>query len=261
MFPHHLETLERTSEHFSKQSGVSGLVLGGSIAHGFASAESDLDVMIVVSEAERRERVRGGQACFFSRELCSYAAGYVDGKYVSEEFLEEVAAKGSEPARFACQDARVVFSRSATLGPLLARAARYPREQEAERLQRFQAQFEAWSWYAGEALKRQDLPLLRTAVSKLSLFGGRIVLLHNQLLYPYHKWFLRVLATAPEQPPALLSCIDELARAPERESVERFGQLVREFRGWEIAPNTWSALFLQDSELTWLHGSVPIDDM
>lgn len=261
MFSHHVETLERTSQHFSKQPGVSGLILGGSIAHGFASAESDVDVMILVSEAERKERVQSGRACFFSRELCTYAAGYVDGKYVSEAFLEELAAKGSEPARFACQDARVVFSTSAALSPLLARAARYPRERKAERLQRFQAQFEAWSWYSGQALSRQNLPLLRMAVSKLTLFGGRIVLAHNELLYPYHKWFLRVLAAAPDQPPGLLPCIEELARAPARENVEHFGQLIRGFRGWELAPNTWSALFMQDSELNWLNGPAPIDDI
>src|SRR5688572_10230978 len=95
MFPHHSETLLRVTAHFLKEPEVLGLILGGSIAHGFCSAESDVDVMIVVSDADHEERLRTRRTCFFSRELCTYPAGYVDGKYVSEGFLRAVEAKGS----------------------------------------------------------------------------------------------------------------------------------------------------------------------
>jgi hypothetical protein len=257
-FPHQADTLSRVSEHFSRDSGVIALLLGGSIAHGFHSAESDVDVMIVVSDEDHRERLGTPRACFFSRELCTYAS-YVDGKYISEAFLREVSAKGSEPARYAFQDSRVLFSRSPSLAPLLQEIPRYPLAEKAARIQRFQGQFEAWLWYSGEALKRQDLPLLRTAVAKLTLFGGRLVLAHNELLYPYHKWFLRVLGSASEKPAGLLHQIEELARQPEREKIERFGRLIKEFRGWEMS--AWGAQFLVDSELNWLHSPAPIDDI
>jgi predicted nucleotidyltransferase len=238
MVPHHAETLARVSEHFSKDPEVTALVLCGSIAHGFSSADSDVDVMILVADEAHQERLRAGRVCFFSRELCTYVGGYVDGKYTSERFIREVQARGSEPARFAFKDAQVLFSRGATLASLLEEAARY-----------------------AEALKRHDLPLLRTAVSKLILFGGRIVLTHNELLYPYHKWFLRVLADAPEKPLELLSLIDALTNQPSRENIDRFAHSVREFRGWEISHATWPAQFMQDSELNWLHHPPPIDDI
>jgi predicted nucleotidyltransferase len=261
MVPHHAETLARVSEHFSKDPEVTALVLCGSIAHGFSSADSDVDVMILVADEAHQERLRAGRVCFFSRELCTYLGGYVDGKYTTERFIREVQARGSEPARFAFKDAQVLFSRGATLASLLEEAARYPSADKAERLRRFQAQFEAWFWYCAEALKRHDLPLLRTAVSKLILFGGRIVLTHNELLYPYHKWFLRVLADAPEKPLELLSLIDALTNQPSRENIDRFAHSVREFRGWEISHATWPAQFMQDSELNWLHHPPPIDDI
>ncbi|HEU4582995.1 MAG TPA: nucleotidyltransferase domain-containing protein [Polyangiaceae bacterium] len=259
MFAHQAETLERVSAHFSADPAVSALLLGGSIAHGFHSEQSDVDVMIVVSDEDHRERLGTPRACFFSRELCTYEGGYVDGKYISEGFLREVAARGSEPARYAFQDARVVFSRSATLSPLLAEIPRYPLEDKAARIQRFQGQVEAWLWYCSEALKRQNLPLLRTAVAKLTLFGGRLVLAHNEMLYPYLKWFLRVLATAPEQPPGLVPLIEQLAVEPARERIDRFGKLIKEFKGWDM--NAWGAQFLQDSELSWFYSSAPVDDI
>src|SRR6187431_3707972 len=67
MFPHHASTLRRTIEHFEQTPGVLGLLLGGSIAHGFCTEGSDVDVMIVVSDDEHHERLRTGDACFFSR--------------------------------------------------------------------------------------------------------------------------------------------------------------------------------------------------
>ena len=261
MLPHHAETLRRTKEFFSKDPKVVGLLLAGSLAHGFQSAESDVDVMIVVSDEDHRERMRTDGTCFFSRELCTYEAGYVDGKYTSAGFLRDVAARGSEPARFAFQDVQVLFCQDPTLPELLKEVARYPVAEQSERIWRFQAQFEAWNWYTGEALKRGNLPLLRTAVAKLTLFGGRIVLAHNQLLYPYHKWFLRVLESAPEKPPSLLSEITGLAANPTREAIEQFGRTIREFRPWQISHATWPAQFMQDSEVNWLFHPPPIDDI
>lgn len=261
MFEHHAATIARVVEHFSQDPEVTGLVLGGSIAHGFASAESDVDVLIVVSDADHAERLCGVRTGFFSRELCTYEGGYVDGKYISAGLLREVAERGSEPARFAFRDARVLFARDAALPELVAAAARYPVAGKAERIRRFQAQVEAWRWFSAEALKKQNRPLLRTAVAKLTLFGGRIVLAHNELLYPYHKWFLRVLAGAPEQPEGLLELIEALAGEPDAELVERFTALIRGFRGWEVDPIGWGAQFMLDSELNWLHGAPPIDDL
>lgn len=259
--PHHAETIGRTSEHFAADPSIVGLLLAGSIAHGFATTSSDVDVMIVVSDSDYRERLDSGRTCFFSRELSVYADGYVDGKYVSEALLREVATRGSEPARFAFQDARVLFSRSETLTGLVASIARYPVAQKAERIERFRAQFEAWHWYAGEARKRGNLPLLRMAVAKLTLFAGRAVLAHNELLYPYHKWFLRVLAAASSKPDALLERIEEIARDPTPSSVDRFADEVRTFMGWQREHTVWPVQFMIDSELNWLHHAPPIDDI
>lgn len=261
MYPHHDSTVRRTAEHFERAPGVLGLILGGSIAHGFCSEDSDVDVMIVVSDEEHAERLRRGDTCFFSRELCTYAAGYVDGKYISEGFLRAVAERGSEPARFAFKDARVLFCRNPSLPEQVLRAARYPSEDKAARIARFEAQVEAWRWYTSEAHKRRDVPLLRTAVSKLTLFSGRIVLAHNELLYPFHKWFVRVLAGAPHKPEGFLSLLEQLAASPTPQAAEELVARLKAFRGWSMSHATWPAQFMRDSELNWFDTPAPIDDL
>src|SRR5690349_24772735 len=112
LLPHHVETIKKTAEYFRSQEEVQALILGGSLAHGFGTAGSDVDVMMVVSDADYQRRLAAGQTCFFSRELCVYPEGYVDGKYISDQLLEQVIDRGSEPARFAFKDAQILFSRN-----------------------------------------------------------------------------------------------------------------------------------------------------
>lgn len=253
------EAIDRTTAHFQRDPGVIALVLGGSLAHGFGSPASDVDVNIVVSDAELAARTADGRTTFFDRDLCGYEGGYVDGKYVSPRFLAEVAGQGSEPSRFAFQDARILFSRDPALASLLEEIPRYPVAEKAERIVRFHAQLEAWTWYAGEAVKRGDPYLLVTSVSKLTLFAGRMVLGHNEMLFPYHKWFLRVLERAPSQPAALVERIRSLVAAPTGAGVTAFAEHVRGFRTWETEPARWPVRFMHDTELDWVHGGTAIE--
>lgn len=257
--PAQRQAIERTAEVFLGQPDVLALFLGGSLAHGFATEGSDVDVMIVVSDADLARRAAEGRTTFFDRDLCAYEGGYVDGKYVSPGFLAEVAARGSEPSRFAFQDARVLFARDEAIARLAAEIPRYPVAEKAERIARFAAQLEAWTWYAGEASKKGDPWLVSTAVSRVGLFAGRMVLAHNELLFPFHKWFLRVLEGARVKPPGMVERIRELARAPTLPEVTAFVDEVRAFRSWETGPAKWPVLFMRDTELDWMRGSPAVE--
>lgn len=261
VYPHHAESIRRVVEYFAKEPEAEALILGGSLAHGFAGPASDIDVMIVVSEAAYTRRIGAGQLTFFDRALCTYDGGYVDGKYVRLAFLRQAAEMGSDPARFAFLDAQVLFSRIDGLDEMLRAIARYPVAQKADRLRRFYAQFEAWNWYAHEALKLNNPYLLGVSVGRLVLFGGRLILTHNELLYPYHKWFLRVLERADDKPVDLLDRIARLYADSSGEAVTSFYEAVKNFRAWPALPAGWSSQFMIDSELNWLNGSVPVDDL
>jgi hypothetical protein len=42
----------------------------------------------------------------------------------------------------------------------------------------------------GEALKRNAAYLTAHVVAGLVLFGSRLILARNRILYPYHKWLM-----------------------------------------------------------------------
>jgi predicted nucleotidyltransferase len=261
MHSHHTQTIQNVKEYFERDPEVLALLLSGSIAHGFQSLTSDVDIMIFVSEADYQKRFQTGQLHFFNRDLCTYEGGYVDGKYLSLNFVKQVLEKGSEPARFAFEGSQVLFSRVEGFAEGVCKIAEYPASEKANCIKRFYAQFEAWHWYCGEALGRGNRYLLGTAVSKLILFGGRLILTHNEMLYPYHKWFLKVLEGAKDKPADLIDCIQALTESPTAENIKTFYEKVKTFQPWSDNPYSWPVQFLLDSELNWMDGKTPVDDL
>ena len=261
MYSHHTDSIQRVTDYFQKDPEVLALLLGGSIAHGFETPTSDVDILIFVADDDYKKRFETNQIHFFNRELATYEGGYVDGKYSSPRFVKQVLEKGSEPARFAFAGSRVLFSKLDGFADDVRKVAEYPVAEKAERIRRFYAQFEAWHWYSGEALRLSNPYLLGTSVSKFILFSGRLILAHNEQLYPYHKWFLRVLEGAGDRPDGLLDSIHQLNAVPSLENVESLYEMVKKFRPWIEGEFSWPTQFMFDSELNWMDGKTPVDDL
>jgi polymorphic toxin system nucleotidyltransferase-like protein len=263
MQPHHSQSIQNLIAAFGKDPTVEAIILGGSLAHGYARPDSDIDVTIVVGADEYRRRRVEGRLSSSHREPCTYENGYVDCKYVDLEHLRLVAARGSEPARYAHQGGQILLSRVDGLEQLLAEIVRYPVEKKAERIERFVAQLLAWRWYYSEAQRQESRYLTLLAVQKLILFGARVVLADNELLFPYHKWLLRVLESATRQPPGMLADIQALGSAHSRDLVEAYCRKILAFVhvDHDTANGRWPSLFLRDSELRWVDAEPCIDDL
>ncbi len=261
MYPHHTQSIQNVTEYFQRDPEVLALLLGGSIAHGFETETSDIDILIVVSEEDYRKRLEANQVHFFNMDLCTYPGGYVDGKYTSLSFIQQVQEKGSEPARFAFAGSCILFSRIERLEETLQQVAQYPTAEKFQRIQRLYAQFEAWHWYCQEALRLRNEYLLETSVSKLILFSGRLILAHNELLYPYHKWFLRVLEDATDKPAGMLEAIHQLTVMHISENIEALYEKVKTFQPWVTGEFSWPTQFMFDSELNWMDAKTPVDDL
>lgn len=263
MLPHHAESIRNLVEAMEPDPDILALILGGSIAHGFARADSDIDVSIVVATADYQRRNRENRLTYYDRTLCTYPDGYIDGKYVDLDFLHRVAATGSDPARYAYQDAHVLFSRLPELPEVLKAISRYPVAEKQQRIDRFAAQLLAWRWYYTEAIGKQSRYLEILALQKLVLFTCRIVLAANELFFPFHKWLLRVTGTASHRPPDLLDGIEKLLTDHSVARVDAHVRDLFQFYGidYEHTDAVWSTLFMKDTELAWLQGPPPIDDL
>ncbi len=260
MEEHHRRAIARVVEKMQADPDCLAVLVSGSLAHNLHRADSDVDVMLVLAEDAFARKQETGELAMYAPDLTDYPGGYVDGKFISRSFLEAVADHGSEPARFAFDGAIIAWTRDSALADLVTRIPAYPEHERAGKMQGFVAQLQALQWYMGEA-EKWDNPYLRHWVAaRTVLMGYRLILAHNRMLFPYHKWLTTFVARAPEQPENLIALGEALLAQPGRETCNAFCESVLKWRAWEMPPKGWPARFMQDSELNWLDGKPPLED-
>jgi predicted nucleotidyltransferase len=261
MEKHHQESINKFLAMYKSDVSILAILLGGSIAHGFAKSDSDIDVCLLVDSQEFQKRKAANKLAFSLWDICTYEHGYIDCKVVDLEFLTRLAQQGSDAARYAFKDNKVLFSRVDNLQEILSNITIYPKDKIDERRQRFASQLLAWKWYYSEGLKKQNNYLVFLSLQKIVLFSSRLILNENELLYPYHKWLLKVVETAEKKPEGFLSKIDELFEGHTLETVNNFCQEILGFINFTERTVDWPNYFLKDSEQNWLAHEPPIDDL
>jgi hypothetical protein len=261
MLEHHKRAVENLVNLYKDDREFMAMIVAGSVAKGWARSDSDLDYMLIVTDHEFEKRRTNCQLHVDPPAAIDYPGCYVDGKIIPLQFLCDVADHGSEPARFAFTNAFVAYSRIAELDELLKKIPVYQVGQQEEKMISFYTQVIVWQWYVGQAGKTNDLYLLTRSASQLALFGGRLILAYNKMLYPYHKWFIKQLENAPEKPDALLALLAALLKSPSKENADPFAECVLNFRDWPKPKNDGVCTqFFQDSEWNWHHLSIPVED-
>ena len=261
MEKHHKDSIDKFLEIYKNDASILAILLAGSIAHGFAKPDSDIDLFIIVDSREFQKRKASNKLAFSLWDICTYENGYVDCKVVDIEFLNKIAKNGSDPARYAFMDSEILFSRIDNLKEILSSITVYPEDKMDERRKRFASQLLAWKWYYSEAVKKQNKYLIFLSLQKIVLFSSRIILNENKLLYPYHKWMLDVLEKAEQKPAGFLEKINELFESHTLENVNNFCMEILEYINFNEQTVDWPNYFLKDSEQNWVEHEPPVDDL
>ncbi|MBY9017624.1 MAG: nucleotidyltransferase domain-containing protein [Candidatus Lokiarchaeota archaeon] len=260
MRPHHQIAIEKFTQFIKEDPKFIALIIGGSIAKGLELEDSDIDGIIIATDEEYKKRKRRNRFLFYDPSYCNYPGGYVEGKVVNLEFLEVVAERGTEPARDAFRGAWIAYSEIPELENLLKQIPIFQKDEKEEKIRKFYAQLEVANWYVKEAERRNDPYLLNHAISDLVLFGGRMILEHNEMLYPFHKWFLNALEEAPDKPKDLMVLIKKVLLERNSTNAQALYDEIKSFRKWEIR-GIANVGFLLDTELAWLEGKPYIGDL
>ena len=260
-FPHHRQSVLNLRDEFIGDETVLALILGGSICHGYAREDSDIDCMFIVDEEIYKKRHETNADCYYSTHLTPYKGGYVDGKYQCIAYLEKVAFGGPEPARYAYKDARIIFSRIPNLTNLIEKIAAYPEEGLESRIMRFHAQLEGMRWFFGEGIRRAEKFTITWAAANMVLFGGRMILAHNRALFPCQKTMMHELHRCKELPEGIFDKADRLLSCMTEEAAEEYYRAVIDWQQWPHTENGWAGLFMADAELKWLSSSPSVAEI
>ena len=257
---HHQRAIDRLADAYRDDPRFRGLIIGGSVAKGYARDDSDVDFLIIATD-EAFERHRAARDLFINRtDLCDYDGGFVDGKIINLAFLEDVAEKGNEPSRAAFQGAFAAYSHVPDLDALLQRIPVYPEAGHDERIRAFYSMAFIQHWLFQEAERHGNRYTLTRSASQLALFTGRLILAHNRRLFPYHKWLPRALESAPEKPNDLMACFNNLLSEPRGDHATALFEGVRAFQDWGVTDLEAYTWFMTDVEWSWMSGRTPIED-
>ena len=116
------------------------------------------------------------------------------------------------------------------------------------------------NWLMYEASRYDNRHGIIRAASQLSLFTSRLILAHNRILFPYHKWMLKAVKEAPEKPDGFLDRIRTLLDNPCVQTAGPLFDSVKEFHDWgvkDIEAYTW---FMTEVEWSWKNGTTPMED-
>lgn len=260
MYPHHQQTIERLTAHLQQDPNFLALIIGGSVAKGWAAENSDVDVMLVATDEEYARRLARSKFSFYTKEFCDYEEGYVDGKVIDLQFLREVALHGSEPARAAFVKSSLAYSNHPEIETLIQQIPVYPEAERDQKLKSFYSQVVLVTWYVGEAQKRNDTYLMTRMSADLVLYGGRLMLAYNRILYPYHKWFMKVLQEAPEKPANFMELAHTLLKNPNKDAAQAFCDCITQYQDWDVSIGQAVVNFMFDREWTWREPTLALED-
>jgi hypothetical protein len=260
IYSHHQRTIARLAERLQADPDALALLLIGSVARGEARADSDVDFYLVVTDAAYRERRAADRLWVPADDLCDEPGGHAGGRALDLAYLRDVAARGPEPARFAFVGATPVFTRVPDLAELLVPIVRYPEQERTAKLISFASQLPVHLSYLELGEYSSNPYLLAQTAVELVLFGGRLILAHNRMLYPNRKWFMREFERAPDKPAGIVELARQLLVQPSIALATTFCELILGFQPWPQPAEGALARFQNDREFNWRQGSAALAD-
>lgn len=259
--PHHQRAIDRLTKEYKNDARFSALIIGGSVAKQCARDDSDVDFMIIATDDEYKKREQNGDLFINRTDLCDYPGGYVDGKIIDMNYLKEVAIKGNEPSRAAFDGAFIAYSRLEKLENLLDNIHVYPNEGHEDRIKSFYCMAFIQNWLMGEASRHENLYTQTRAASQLAFFAGRLILAHNRVLFPYHKWLMHYLEKCPEKPAGFQDNIESVLKEPNSENANRLFESLKDFYDWGISDLEAYTWFMTEVEWGWRNGNTHLEDL
>jgi len=257
---HHQRALDKAVDRLRKEPDVVAILLAGSLARNAGRKNSDVDLLVVITDQGWQQRVKANAITFFWPDLADWEGGYVEGKFVSESFILEAAQRGSEPTRHSYIGVRPVFCSNPEIEKAVRDIPVYPEHQRQEKIDAFMAQLHLNHWYFwGEGKRRKDLYLQGRAASDMVLFGGRLILAHNRILFPCHKRLMEYVEAAPEHPPQFKEQADRLLRDLSEEAKDDFVKTIESFTNWNVRSDSLSRYTL-DVEVSWYTRSYAVSE-
>lgn len=252
MLDHHKKSIENLIDYFKNDSSVISILLCGSVAKGLERYDSDIDAIIIVTEEKYYELEKENKLSECISGYCAYENGYFDIKYTTIKYLESLAKEGSEPSRNAFIASKCIFGYNKNVIELIEKIPVFQKQEKNDKMLSFYSTFNLNYGYFWDASK--DNPYLKIRVaSDIVLFGLRLILQNNEVLFPCHKALLETVSRLENKPNKILEKVETFLSSLTDESKNEFVTTVLEFIDYTPPESYCEVLtrFIDDNELWW----------
>jgi predicted nucleotidyltransferase len=257
---HHEDSIAAFVERTRQDPRVLGIVLDGSVASGRERPDSDVDLILIMSEGAFADAWRDNQLMRVEREGVTYEGGYYDIKLGSVGYLQRAADRADDPTRAALLDARVVWSRIDGLEELVAAVPRLPDEAWEQRMASFIAQVRLHQGYfLRQAAEHDNHFLLHHAATHLVGAGGRALLALNRTFFQGQKYLDQTLAGLERVPDGYAAAARAVLDDPGPQTGGRYRDLIESYHPWPLSDDETLSTFLRGNELGWYSGEAPTE--
>lgn len=220
MYKHHEESINNMIDYF-KQQGAVALILSGSVAKGTERADSDIDGIVVLTEEEYEFKEKNHATTEAVNGLCTYEGGYFDIKYMTKKYLQELAKKGSEPARNAFHKARILFSNDAEINEILSLIPVFQANEKEEKLLSFYSDFWMNYYYFLKCCSLEGYMKMRT-IAEMIYASCRILLQEHEILFDCNRRLEEQVKSISNETAQLVAVAGKLEKSQDMQDADAF---------------------------------------
>lgn len=220
MYKHHEQSIKNMIDYFKKQGAIA-LILGGSVAKGTERADSDLDGMVILTEKDYELKEKNNTTTETIDGLCTYDGGYFDIKYMTKNYLKELAKKGSEPARNAFYKARILFTNDAEITEILPRIPVFQKNEKDEKLLSFYSDFWLNYYYFMKCCSLEGYMKMHT-IAEIIYDLYRMILQENEILFDCNRRLEEQVKSISKDTAELVELAGKLEKSQDMQDADAF---------------------------------------
>lgn len=220
MYKHHEESIEIMKEYYKKQGAIA-VILGGSIAKGKEREDSDIDAMVVLTSEEYSKKEAINATTETINGLCTYEGGYFDVKYMTKEYLLDLATKGSEPARNGFMNAKVLYSDDREIESIISEISVFQKSEKEQKLLSFYSDFWLNYYYFLKSCPIEGYMKMRT-IAEIIYSIYRIILQENEILFDCNRRLEEQVENISDETRELVNLAKSLEKSQAIEDTDKF---------------------------------------
>jgi len=253
MYKHHEESLKILVSHFENQEETIALIFGGSVAKGMERPDSDLDAMVIVSPELYEEKKKKGILSEVISGKCTYEGGYFDIKYMTKEYIQAAAIKGSEPTRNSFISAKVLFSRDPEIETIVNAIPVFQESEMADKQLSFYSALMLNYMYFWKDCK-PDGYMKTHVTAEIIYMVYRMILQENHMLFPSNRRLEETVMQVSNKPEGIVELAKEFGSTYDDAACDTFVKAFSEWTSYK-APEDLSIIlsrYQEDYETWWM---------